>query len=493
MKNMVRDFQFLLPSNGHVPDGFVELGVGAETLLVDQRFHHFPIYDQAHAVSGLVIGFPYHQDLGEFLVGGSGEDYKALLQIGNIDELEADLLPKLAGSFVIFTWGSLPKRIYLDHGGSIPMVYDRLKKMAATSVSMILDDAEYDQRFNKPLYEKMVNYEGIGGWIPGTLTAHHDIERLLPNHYLDLDSGDFHRYWPRPFLAADFMPLAKAAEQIVTSMSAFSSACFRTFRTSQTLTAGYDSRLLLAVCHDFIDKTCFFTMMAEGSQRDVDVSKTLSERFGLKHNVIPLIKSSEDEKAIWDRAVGDAIREINREIFPTLKQLDEVDFIITGAFGEVGRCRYYRQDYMNVNDLPINSEIILSRLTVPIIHEVKENIDAWLSGLEGIPNSAIFDLVVHELKTANWGMGQNPIQNSMKYNLYPFALRPVIDAFIRTDPAEKKTGNLFDACIERSWPELVSIPVNKYGDYRDYLIRLRKLFNLNRLRRYTRDRIARYR
>ena len=45
--------------------------------------------------------------------------------------------------------------------------------------------------------------------------------------------------------------------------------------------------------------------------------------------------------------------------------------------------------------------------------------------------------------------------------------------------------------INALWPELSEIPVNKYGDARDYLSLWKKISNPNRVRRFLRDRLAR--
>ena len=157
----------------------------------------------------------------------------------------------------------------------------------------------------------------------------------------------------------------------------------------------------------------------------------------------------------------------------------------------MGRCRLYRQDFATINQATIDPKFVIDRLTLPQHPELLENISAWFAGLEGQPNSVILDLAFHELKFGSWAMGQRPITNSIKLNFLPFAQRSVFEAFLGVAPAQKDTQTLFWAIIRRLWPELESVPINKYGDARDYLAIWKKLSNPARVRRFLRDRLAR--
>ena len=50
-------------------------------------------------------------------------------------------------------------------------------------------------------------------------------------------------------------------------------------------------------------------------------------------------------------------------------------------------------------------------------------------------------------------------------------------AMFRIEPELKRNNRLIIECIKRSWPELLELPVNKYGDYRDGMIIFQKLLN----------------
>ncbi|HEX5378154.1 MAG TPA: hypothetical protein VFW47_06245, partial [Phenylobacterium sp.] len=281
-----------------------------------------------------------------------------------------------------------------------------------------------------------------------------------------------------------------AADAAADALRSFAHGACDAFRIAATLTAGFDSRLLVASCHDDLARCAFFTIDT-GAGIDTDMSQVIARRFGLSHSLISMREADEAQMALWDRVVGDCMIEAPRRTHLTLGDLTDRDAVFTGMYGEVGRCRLYRQDLAQINQARIDARFVIDRLTLPAHPELLENIGAWFDGLAGQPNSVILDLAFHELKFGSWAMGQRPMTNSVKLNLLPFAQRRVLDAFIGVAPADKGTEALFWAIIERLWPDLRSVPINKYGDVRDYLTLWQKISNPNRVRRYLRDRLAR--
>jgi len=488
MKTITALQLLIAPSDIEPPAGYLCTAVGRLHVAFDASFLKADIRASSGARSGLIIGFPFDRRAGRFVDAQGLPDW---FIADSIDDIERSILPDLAGSFLLVTHDPLPPRIYPDHAGSMPLVYGPEMGRAASSAAMLLDETQYQGRFDRELHQSLVLSEVPGGWISGTLTAHRGVQRLLPNHYLDVETWRAHRFWPQS-VEIGSIGAEDAASVVSDALSAYCEASFRQFRTAATLTAGYDSRMLLASSRGANADAQFFTV---GEQHrgniDVDVAVRLSETFGLRHRVLPPIASSEEQKRIWDRAVGDCMIVENRDGYTTLGQLSEVDFILTGMYGEVGRCRLYRQDFQAINDMELSERFVIARLTLPQVNRLQENIGEWLAGLVGMPSSAILDLAFLELKFGSWAMGQRPAQNACKFALHPFAQRPIFEQFLALAPEEKAAGRLFDRCIGAMWLELGTIPINKYGDYRDRVAIAKKILNPSRLRRYLRDVFAR--
>jgi hypothetical protein len=486
MSSSVSDYQYLVSSDAvSCPLAYRRTDAAGLNLAFDERLRHCELRDANGILFGTLIGFAYDKRSRGFLAAGRAD---LPIEIPDVAALERELIPQLAGAFFLLTHDRLPRRIYLDHGGSLPIVFSPQDRIAAASAALFLDDDCYMARFDHHLYDAMIAHE-VGGWISGTLTAHRGVQRLLPNHYLDLETWSGHRYWPRVEDFQSWKRFDDAIAVITDSIRNFTGAVCNEFRLAITLTAGFDSRLMLASARDVLSACTFFTFTAPGSKIDVEVSKKLAERFRLRHRVIQVQEATESERAIWDRTVGNCMVEQNRLTHPTLRQID-ADAIMTGMYGELGRCRLYRQDSDTINSSKIDTRFVVSRLTIPIYPLQLANLDPWFDSLRGLPNSVILDLAFLELKFGSWAMGQHPLQNSLKLHFFPFSQRDVLEAFMGVNPSEKHTERLFRACIAHLWPELGEIAVNSYGDYRDYLTVLSKVTDRNRVKRFLRDRLA---
>lgn len=469
------------------PPSYALISLNGAWIAYDPEFRVSVLQDRSGREIGTTVGYVYSEFSKDFLPAG-----QTILpvDIETPDDLETLVLSRISGVFVLLTAERFPARLYPDHAGAMSIVYSPDMHQAASSVALLLDEAEYRARFRADMHQALVLHETSGGWIPGTLTAHQGVWRLLANHYLDLSTWSAPRFWPRIGDFATWRDFKTASTQAAEAIADFSNAVFRNFKTSATLTAGFDTRLVVAGCRENIDHCTFFTVTAPGAEMDVDISQDIAARFGLPHRILKTDEATPEQLAIWDRMAGDCMIEAPRRTHQTLRQMTESDVVLTGLYGEVGRCRYYRQDYLAINDSKIDVRFVINRLTVPEHPDVVENLQLWLDELAGQPNSVILDISLHELKLGGWAMGQRPMTSSVKFAFMPFTQRAVLDAFIGVAPVEKGTKALFWAIINHLWPELSVFPINKYGDYRDYLVLWKKLTNPVRVRRYLRDRFA---
>ena len=469
------------------PESYVATDLGGFWLASDRALPLVELRDRTGRRLGVAAGQVYSEFDARFLPAGVVE---LPVEVADAASLETEVVAKLSGMFLLFTTGDLPRRVYPDPAGSLSLVWSAGDARAASSPSLLLDEAAYAARFRPDLHKALVEREGAGGWISGTLTAQPALWRLLPNHYLDHETWTAPRFWPRPGEFDQWRDLGAAARGAAEALRSFAHAAADRFQVAATLTAGFDSRLLVATCHDELARTAFFTIDT-GVPIDVDLSQVIAKRFGLNHRMIPPKLASEAQMAIWDRAVGDCMIEAPRRTHLTLGELADRDAVFTGMYGEVGRCRLYRQDLHQINQAKIDARFVIDRLTLPAHPDLVENVGQWFDSLAGQPNSVILDLAFHELKFGSWAMGQRPMTNAVKLNLLPFAQRRVLDAFIGVAPADKNTESLFWAIIRELWPDLTAVPINKYGDARDYLTLWSKISNPNRVRRFLRDRLAR--
>ncbi len=408
------------------------------------------------------------------------------IPIAGFGDLEEHLIHRMRGTFAVVTGGRLAARLYPDCAATLPVVFCPASQRAGASAATILDAKEYWERYNALRHRVHVERRGLEAWIPGTLTAHQGVFRLLPNHYLDLATWRAVRFWPRPDKFRRDASGAQTARIVAAEMSDFISAAVSGRRVGVALTAGFDSRLIAAACRKVVDNLHFYTLAHDRPGMDAVVAGDLSRHLGLRHEVLPFIEATHDEQDAWDRATGHTIRHANRRLHPSVRQLG-CDLILTGILGETGRSRMYRNDYAVIDDIAPTAEAVLARMNVPAEPEILNDIEAWLAGVDWLPFSAILDLAVLELF---YMPHFRPPQFAQMPELMPFADRAVQNAFFATPPREKPDGRLFELAIGELWPEALSVPVNRYGDYRDLLDKVTKLSQPDRVIPYVQRRIV---
>ena len=137
-------------------------------------------------------------------------------------------------------------------------------------------------------------------WMPGDTSLFPGIAALLPNHCLYLSDGTSRRFWPvAPIAPVD--PAHALAESLRLLRGQFDAAR-RRYRLAVPMTAGWDSRLMLALSKSEADDLHAFTLayphLPVGS-RDVAVPARLLQKLGIDHHVIPYPKG--DRRGVQGR------------------------------------------------------------------------------------------------------------------------------------------------------------------------------------------------
>jgi hypothetical protein len=465
---------------GLFPDGRVQLSPGLRS---------YPVYDAAQRQVATVHGTLVRGWAGDGITVADTE-IRTEFPVADLATLEDRVQPGLFGCFVLEACPPLSRRLYVDAGGTLPMLWCEESGRAGSTPAIILDVEEERQRFDHERWQRLVVREG-SGWISGTLTAHRKLRRLLPGHWLDRDTLQTGRFWPRPGTLTTPLGLEEGALQFAAVMRGAVEATVRERRSAISLTAGFDSRLLLAASRAVLHDACYYTVPVDAI--DTWQATRMARELGFSHRLLPPAPSTPEEAQWWDHAVGYCVREGNRNNFRTLAGLD-CDVAINGAFGEPGRSHLYKHDGAGIDQRRIDAASLLARLTIPASPELVEEIERWLEPLGWLRPAQILDLGYIELRGASWAMAQAPAQKAVKWTLAPFAQRAVFDVFLRVPPAAKGTRALFERTGELLWPEAMRFPINRYGDARDllkYWKQVKKLGRREKLTRFVRSRFGR--
>ena len=427
------------------------------------------VSDARGAPVGALLGMPVDYRAGTLVE----ERFETADPLGDdMDDFVERNIHALGGSFIFILDHPRGRRVYLDACGSLSAVYDPETRRVGATAPALLSPEEAADRFRRDLYDRLgVHREG---WFPGGLTAHEGVSRLMPNFHLDLADFTVRRHWPGAPISEDPDPEA-ACERIMCSCEAIIGAVTGRGETFTGLTAGNETRLLVAASGKTLDANTFVTVEVTDPPLDVDIAKLLARRFGLRHRTLPLVISSEAEAADWQARNGNCVGGAAMGSYMTVQALGSGITLIGGAAGEVGRGFFWRPG--DTARTGITAEGLAARLGMPAAPEVIAAIAAWLPSVEGFDAFLKLDLAYLELRMGCWGFA-NSYCSPHRHTVSPLVSRESFAAMLALPPSWRRMENgsnrMLRTCIASRWPELLEVPIGRYGDWRDTLALARR-------------------
>ena len=366
-----------------------------------------------------------------------------------------DCLYERAGSWIAIIATEELQSVYLDACGSVPLVFFKDKHVAASSACAVLEGEVYFsdlyEEARSETWSKLDRYHTAG------LTAHRSLYRLLPNHRLDLESWTVERIWPlAPFPA---LGIDRVISEIVDDARGSIDIAMRSGSALMPLTAGNETRALLALAKGRERQLTFFTGDFPGAVIDMGTARRLAEKFGLKH-VVTTVKPRtgadiQDWRLRTGHCIGGAIGH-SRMRRDTIAH-GEVEF--SGAAGEVGRGFLWAAG--DVAGDRLTSDVLLARLKLPQIDRFVAATDKWLDSVKQFDAFTVMDLAYIELKMACWAGPQATGTETTATQVWPFSSRRCFSAMMSAPPKIRLEQSLFMRIVQREWPELLQIPINK--------------------------------
>jgi hypothetical protein len=419
------------------------------------------VLDSTSAEIGLILGFAI--DLAAAARLGEVYEFDGVVGAAAY-ELADRIRDGLGGNFVlILHYAGVVSQLYPDAAAQVPCVFDPNLKVAGSTAHAILDAAAYDNRFLKDSFEAMEIERD--GWFPAGATAHEGVERLLPNHYLDLKTWEVVRFWPMEEIERTGSPEA-VAEEIISIVRRQIEALVKSDRTvAQALTAGHETRWLLACARPFISDVEFVTVEPPSRTHiDADIAGRLATAFGLTHRILPRKIATSEQQALYLRRGGHCSGSQNQVTHPSMWALAERHCFVGGFNGEVARGYLWRVGDRIEMDVP--PEMLMARLGLPASADINARFRRWRDGIPLCNALDILDLNYLENRVGPWAYAQFNCDPSVpRYN--PIGTPRTVKLMLSLPEEWRRTYRLSRFAIERCWPELAGIPINTRGRFRD--------------------------
>jgi hypothetical protein len=231
--------------------------------------------DGAHL--GWVLGHPL-----ERAVGPAPDTL--VVPVVTEDELER-WARRLDGRFVVLAAAS--GYVVPDSVASFPVVFDPERQLVSSSPFLL--DAPDEDVPDHELASVLRTHE-TGLWFPFDTTPHARARRLQANHVLSLSTWTQRRAWPQGPLAP--VEPEAANELIARRVTEVLTAAGAGAPLNYSLTAGGDTRALLACSRESLERASFFTvgLPDESGRTDGRVASSVARRFRLDHRLLAWIR-----------------------------------------------------------------------------------------------------------------------------------------------------------------------------------------------------------
>lgn len=310
--------------------------------------------------------------------------------------------------------------------------------------------------------EKFLKNESF--WV-GDETVYHNVKQLMPNFYLDLRSKNVNRYWvnnPEKLGSLD-----EAVKEISTILKGSIDAASRQRLVMQSVTAGWDSRVLLAASKCVSKRILYFvnTMnVYKDNHMDIAVPKKMLGDMGLEVNIFREMPKLRDEfYEVMKMNVEGA-----RKLPKTLAIQYYHDFHygklnINGNGSEIVRC-YYGEKCAESSMISSSYVIKKAGLDQDSTY-LHRKVEDWLADVRDLVEEQdlnVMDLFYWEQRMGNWGGMFMSEQDVAVEGFMPFNNRRLLVLALGLDDKYRVGPDhiLHKKLIKEMWPELLEYPIN---------------------------------
>lgn len=373
-----------------------------------------------------------------------------------------DLLDSLSGRFILLQLDGDELRIQQDASGLRAVYYTEAmyRFVAGSHQQLVAEHVNAPKGYFAGDFLRKNNTQAY----PGRKTQSVGIIRQLPNTELHSMSRRTERIFPRVPIEA--CTVDEAADAVIDAANIQLAASNTPLICS--LSAGFDSRVTVALLRSALDRTRFFTYEVidrprnDGNRHDRDGAMAIANRFGLDHDL--LFVSTPKDPAFQTMMHKNSPFAHARSVAKAYH-----DYLPHGALHirsnlfEIGR-GYYR-------NMGIHPKAVSAHTMRYIIANGKSFDEPTLDAFEEYVHMTDFDAAMElgydGLDMFYWehrmGSWMTPIlhESDIAHDTHVLInSRVVLKKLLGVPLEDRMTGAAFRRVIAKAWPELAEIPVN---------------------------------
>ena len=405
-----------------------------------------------------------------------GESSKQILDnLSNLEDLNdfPGKLYSLAGRFVLIIKTENDFIFFNDACGLRTVYYAKENDhFYAASQPLLIKEViplkktkAYEEYFNSKYVANNIEH-----YLPSGFTLYENVYHLVPNHYIKVSTFAQKRYYPFQELKRRDYTEGVIAFSIL--LKKIISAAHTNLDLAFSLTAGWDSRLILSGCKDIVTDISFYTLRyrhMDDQHMDIRIPRSLSDSLHLNHTILDCEKGISPEFAEIYKGNSDMahINDWGKIAFGMSKTFPQEKVAGKGNCSEIGRCCLYR-DGKHKAHLTDDDFIQLEKQLGNDWEDmdfIREAVRKWHASIKkGSFNYFLLDLYYWEHRMGSW-QAQSQLEWDIVQEVFtPYNSRELLDIMLSIDPLKRKFENpiLYIDTMKYLWPEVLNVPVNPY-------------------------------
>lgn len=310
----------------------------------------------------------------------------------------------------------------------------------------------------------------------GNNTIYDNIRQLMPNHYLELKSGNHSRFWPNKPLGRISLKegTEKASEVITNIIESFS----KRYKLMMTITGGNDTRILLAASRNVVKDIYLYINKhshMDDDHQDIVTAKSLITKLGFQFHIHDYSKKADkDFEEVYRKNNPFPLMDNIGLIYNTYYKDFQDRVNLPGTFSDISRNFFFTYKKKLTPEL-------LSMIYMKAIHHYIvdqkyfiKNFRKWMEEIEIIAKTNgynILDLFNWEERNGNWYTKFQEDKDIAQEEFSAFNSRLFMDIClgVKAKYRDEDTNVLYKSMVKHMWPEALSEPMHYKSWGRYYL------------------------
>jgi hypothetical protein len=391
-----------------------------------------------------------------------------LVDSSNINEFISKT-KKLAGRFVIVLQLKNELIVFPDPSCSIQAAYviDKNYELVLSSNPKLI--ADY-YGFKESAISKQIKSQAEETHpLPYDLTMYDEIKLVIPNHYLVCNNRKVVRYYPLE--EVERVSSKKAAQISVSLLENIVKGYASKTNLSIPLTAGIDSRTVMAICKDLIKDIPLYTFYHNDfteNTPDIVIPREITSSYNLTYHCINDLELPENILNSYKNELGSSMNtSVAINSYTYFKSKLNKHAFLNGGIIPIAKSSFGR-------NLP---EIFATPrfLTTKTHNYSKQNlmeVKRWvhdISPFVKVSKVSKFDLFFWEHRIGKWMANSYMNCDLLTNPLNIFNCRELIELWLSVSRTERISKSIHKRIIVLTWPELLNFPINPNRKYEKYI------------------------